>query len=58
MRCKANLECFRLKKEAVVRWVARAALDAEMDVELSGKTVEAVNKVAFSVPKAVTVNLL
>lgn len=44
--CKADLECFRVAKEALLRQLEKAALDAGMEVELNGKSVQANIEVA------------
>lgn len=49
--CEADPEFFRVAKAAMVKLLAHAALDAEIDVELTEKTAEAAITVTSLAPK-------
>lgn len=50
--CKADPECFRVSSGALVRQSAKAALDAETDVERVKETAKGAVKVAAKVATA------
>lgn len=56
--CQADPKCFRVTEKAVMRQLARAALDAGRDAELSGEAAGSAVKLASLVQEAATTNPL
>lgn len=55
---EADLEGFSVAKKGVVKLFETAALDAEIEIALSGKTANGTVMVAFLVPEAATADQL